>query len=274
MNAEPVTVSQSVLFQYRRYTLYNSPFVAHDHGRAIDLYPIPGEPVPSPVAGVVTDTRTVTAPPKPYAAEHDHLILVDTGERVARLMHVAPTVEAGDRIGVGDPLGESIRAGYFAPWVPNHVHLGFRPYGTDLYRASGSLRIELERTPTGLSWDGTGTVTETGETWARLDRPAHPAPGETFVGLASGDGVLDGGVPHYDGGGVLGGGTAATIAGRTVGTVEGRDVTWRDCTILANDTPVTGIALFCARDRFGVKLVGEELGLAVGDQILVTVEPA
>lgn len=270
MSAESVTIPEDVLYRYYRFTLYNSPFVAHDRGRAIDLYP-EGDPVPSPVAGAVTETRRVRAPPKPYAVEHDYLILVDTGEWVARLLHVDPAVESGDRIAVGDPLGESVRVGFFAPWVPNHVHLGFRPHGADPYRASGSVPIAPGVEPRGLSWDGTGTVREAGETWARLDRPTHPAPGERFVGLASGGGVLDGGFPHYDGGGLLGGATAA-IAGTTVGTVEGREVTWGECTIRANGRPVTGLALFCARDRFGIKLVGEDLGLGVGESVSVTVE--
>lgn len=271
MSAESVTIPEDVLYRYYRFTLYNSPFVAHDRGRAIDLYP-ESDPVPSPVAGTVTETRRVRAPPKPYAVEHDYLILVDTGEWIARLLHVDPAVEPGDRIAVGDPLGASVRVGFFAPWVPNHVHLGFRPHDANAYRASGSVPIALGVEPDGLSWDGTGTVREAGQTWARLDRPTHPAPGERFVGLASDGGVLDGGFPHYDAGGLLGGGTAATIAGTTVGAVEGREVTWRDCAVDANGAPVRGIALFCARDRFGIKLVGEGLELAAGDRVSVSIE--
>ena len=44
-----VTVPQRVLEQYYRFSLYNSPFVAHDEGCAIDCYP-EGERAPSPVA--------------------------------------------------------------------------------------------------------------------------------------------------------------------------------------------------------------------------------
>lgn len=273
----PVSLSRAVLFQYRRFTLYNSPFTAHDHGHAIDLYPTT-DPVPSPVAGTVTDIRTVTAPPKPYAADHDHLLLVDTGPHVARIMHVAPTVEPGETIAVGDPLGPSVRAGFFAPWVPNHLHLGFRSHNVNPYRASGSLPVEPAVDPRGLIWDGTGTVVAAGETWARLDRPAHPAPGEQFVGLAGGGGVLDGGFPHYDGGGVLGRTTASqadtatvSVAGTTAGTAAGRDVSWHDCTVRANGTPITGLALFSGRDQLGAKLIGEGVNLTIGDHVTITV---
>ncbi len=271
-----VTLGRDTLLQYRRFSLYNSPFVAHDNGCAIDLYPgdeqQPAETAPSPVAGEILETRTVEAPPQPYAADHDYLILVDTGEYIARLLHVKPGVDAGDTVAVGDPLGELVRAGFFAPWVPNHIHLGFREQEANPYRASGSLPLDVAVEPTPVPWDGTGTVTATGETWAWLDAPGHPAPGETFAGVASDGAVLDGGFPHYDGGGLLGGGTRAELAGQRVGTVSGRNVSWDDCTVCANGDRITGIALFCARERLGIKLVGEGVDLVVGEEVRVTLE--
>jgi len=271
-----VTVSRDVLAQYYRFSLYNSPFTAHDEGCAVDLYPA-GERAPSPVAGEVLDTRTVRAPPKEYAAEEDHLLLVDTGDHVARLLHVDPSVEPGETVAVGDDIGDLVRAGFFAPWVPNHVHLGFRDHGDDRYRAAGSLPIEPAVDVEPVAWDGRGTVVETGETWARLDAPEHPAPGERFAGIAAGpdaQAVLDGGLPHYEWGGALGNGAGerpVTLAGTRVGTADGRTVSWDDVTVLANGEPVTGIALFCGRDALGVKLVGESVDLAVGDSVAVTV---
>jgi hypothetical protein len=271
-----VTVPRRVLQQYYRFSLYNSPFDAHDEGCAIDLYP-EGARAPSPVAGEVLDTKTVRAPPQPYAADDDHLILVDTGDHVARLLHVKPVVGPGDTVAVGDDLGELVRAGFFAPWVPNHIHLGFRAPYANPYRAAGSLPREAGVAVEALSWDGTGTVVESGETWARLDSPTHPAPGERFVGLAAGHGadggVLDGGLPHYAWGGVLGGkgdGTAH-LAGLRVGAADGRTVAWDDITVLANGDPVTGVALFCSCADAGVKLVGEEVDLAVGERVEVSV---
>ena len=270
-----VTIGEDVLGQYRRFSLYNSPFVAHDHGCAIDLYPgdewTAVETAPSPVAGEVVETRAVDAPPKPYAADEDYLILVDTGEYVARLLHVKPAVGAGEEVAVGDSLGTPVRAGFFAPWVPNHIHLGFRPPDANPHRASGSLPIEPGVDPKPVSWDGTGTVVDTGETWAWLDGPDHPTPGQ-FAGIESDGGVLDGGFPHYDGGGLLGEGAQAEIAGQRVGSVSGRDATWSDCTVLANGDAVTGIALFCARDRLGVKLVGEDVDFTVGEGVIVEID--
>jgi len=297
-----VTLDAAVCRRYPRFSLYNSPYVAHERGCAIDLYPdadAPGRPTPgttaapSPVAGEVLETRTVAVPSKPYAAAHDHLLLVDTGAVVARILHVDPTVAAGDTVAVGDSLGTLVRSGFFAPWVDDHIHLEFREHDADLHRASGSLPLVPGVDPQPLSWDGTGTVVERGDTWARLDAPAHPAPGERFVGLGSGGLVLDGGFPHYDQGGLLGravrgtneseegsetdGHTTAeteqvvSLAGTRVGTATGQTVSWDDCTVRANGDPVTGIALFCARDSFGVKLVGDGVDLAVGQSVTVSV---
>jgi hypothetical protein len=265
-----VTLGPDVLRQYRRFTLFDSPYAEHDAGHAIDLYP-ESERAPSPVAGTVETIRQVRAPPKEYAAPEDTLVVIDTGEHLARVMHVDPSVEEGETVAVGDDLGPLIRAGFFAPWVPNHLHVGFRARDADPIRASGSLPIELDVDLRPLSWDGSGTVVETGDTWARLDEPAHPDPGAYFVGLDSGGAVLDGGCPHYENGGLLGDSERAEITGQRVGTVEDGIVTWDDLTVLANDNPVAGIALFCARDAFGIKLVGEGVDFEVGEHIDVTI---
>jgi hypothetical protein len=271
----PVTLGADVLHQYERFTRYNSPYAAHERGCAIDLYP-DGETALSPVSGEVIDVRQVRAPPQPYAAEHDYLVLVDTDEYVARILHVDPIVEPGDSVAIGDNLGTLIRAGFFAPWVPNHIHLGFRSRDVDPYRAAGSEPIDLAVDVKPLSWDGSGTVVEIGDTWARLDAPAHPDPGSYFVGLGDGGAVLDGGFPHYDGGGRVGAEEGPSrpveIAGVRVGTAAGQHVTWDECTVHIWGQTATGIALYCGRDSFGVRLVGEKLELSVGERVRVDIE--
>lgn len=279
----PVRLPRTVFDRYERLSLYNSPYPAHDQGCAIDLYPATG--TPSPVAGEVLETRTVRAPSKPYAVEHDYLILVAVEEPesaaglVARVLHVDPGVAAGDRIEVGDSLGEMVRSGYFAPWVGNHVHLGFRPPDANLHRAGGSLPVAVDVDPEPLAWDGTGTVGDVGGTYALLDSPAHPAPGETWVGVAAdatdGQGALDGGLPHYEGGGLLGNGREVPVSllGSAVGTADGRTVEWSDLTVLANGRPITGLSLFLAREAFGAKLICPDETFEVGEEVQVRITP-
>jgi len=267
-----VTVPASTLAHYRRFSLYNSPYVAHDRGCAIDLYPEDNRGR-SPVAGEVVDTRTVRGPDRPYAVTEDHLILIDTGEYVARVLHVEPAVSPGDRVEVGDSLGEMVRSGFFGQWVDNHVHLGFRNLDGNPYRAAGSLPVDVDVDVRPLGWDGTGVVREAGETYVVLDEPRHPNPG-AWAGLAAGPGlVLDGGCPHYDGGGVLPGADGpVSVAGSRVGVADGRDVRWDDVTLRANGAPIRGLSLFIARDAaFGAKLVCPGHDFAVGERITVSV---
>lgn len=269
-----VTLGQTMLSPFPRFTLYNSPYVSHDSGCAIDLYP-EGPHAPSPVAGEVLETRTVRAPPKPYAVDHDHLILLETSHGIARVLHVDPIVTPGDEVDCGDILGTTIRSGYFAPWVANHIHLGFRGRDTDLYRASGSLRVAVDVPIEPLPWDGSGEVVEIGDTFAVLDSPTHPAPGEYYVGLEGSRGIaLDGGCPHYPGGGTLPGSNGpVTLAGTRVGMATSRDVDWDDIAVSVGGQRITGISLFFARDAgFGVKLICPETGFTVGEMVEVSIQ--
>lgn len=289
---DQVSLPPTVLARYRRFSSYNSPYPAHDRGHGIDLYPETNVGV-SPVAGEVLDTRTVQCPDRSYAVDHDHLILIDTGETVARVLHVDPAVTAGETVAVGDPLGKMVRSGFFGQWVDNHVHLEFRDPEANLYRASGSLPLSVETDVTPAPWDGTGRVVDTGETFAVLDTPENPNSG-SFAALAgtvgddsaaSGSSAvpLDGGLPHYTGGGrfdvhsTQADDTAdISLLGTHVGTATARTVSWNDVEILANGERVTGLSLFASRESgFGVKIVSrpsaDEPSFAVGEAVSVEI---
>jgi len=273
-----VTLDAAALAPFPRIARYNSPYTAHREGRAIDLYP-GTDHAPSPVSGTVVETRTMKAPSRPYAAENDHLIVIDVGSHLARILHVNPGVEPNETVERGDSLGSLVRSGYFAPWVDNHIHLGFREHGTDPVRASGSLPVDLDVPIDGVSWDGTGTVREVGETYAILDAPVHPDPGERFVGIADDTGqvVFDGGVPHYETGGVhpIDGAhsapTDSTLLGTTLGSGNGT-VTWADVAIIANGDEITGLSFLLERDGLGAKLICPDVTFDRGEQVTVEIE--
>ncbi|MEF8840151.1 MAG: hypothetical protein V5A62_00800 [Haloarculaceae archaeon] len=292
-----VRLPERALEPFVRFSLYNSPYPAHDRGCAVDLYRDPGrkdDVAPSPVAGTVLDSHERRVPRKEYAETTDHILLVDVDAAasgfdavaraghddddgyVARMLHVDPAVEPGDRVAVGDPLGRLVRSGFFAPWVDDHVHLGFRRPDQHLLRAGGSLPLSLPVDPRPLEWDGAGTVVETGETYVVLDAPTSEA-GEWVGVAADGGGVLDGGLAHYEGGGLLGGRDRCgpvSFLGYEVGSASGRTVEWESFDVLANGERVTGLSLFCARDRgFGAKVVHPGHDLRVGDRAEVGFRP-
>jgi hypothetical protein len=269
-----VVVSSDVIDRYERFSLYNSPYPAHDTGCAIDLYPDTADAI-SPVSGEVLVTRTVRCPEQPYAASEDSLLLVDCGSHVARILHVEPAVEPGETIEVGDSLGSLIRSGFFGRWVDNHLHLGFRRPDQNLERASGSLPVDLDISVAGIQWDGTGTVREIGRTYVRLDSPSEESDG--FAALASDEGVpLDGGLPHYTGGGTLKPTTGEIrLLGTAVGEINRRALRWRDVAVYVAGTRATGLSLFASQGPIGAKIVFHEgHEFAVGDRVRVEIEPA
>jgi hypothetical protein len=86
---------------------------------------------------------------------------------------------------------------------------------------------------------------------------------------------LDGGLPHYAGGGVLGVGRGElSLLGTMIGEVDGRTVRWHDVAVCADGKRSTGLSLFASQGSIGVKLVfhdGHEF--SVGETIEVAVEP-
>ncbi|QKY20093.1 hypothetical protein B4589_006760 [Halolamina sp. CBA1230] len=294
MPADPVPLPDTLLARYARFSCYNSPYPAHDRGCAVDLYPDDGT-APAPLSGEVVEARTVACPDRPYAVDHDHLIVLDVADDwaggrgadlYARVLHVDPTVSAGDWLDAGDSLGETVRSGFFGRWVDDHLHLGFRPADANPYRASGSLPVVPDVPVAGVSWDGTGTVVEVGQTFVRLDAPPHPGPGR-WASIAADDGTpIDGGLAHYTGGGAYGGtvGDPVSLLGTDVGTATprdggGADVTWGDVAIAVRGggrtTRATGLSLFASLESFGAKIVFHEgHEFAVGDDVQVAIEPA
>ena len=303
-----VSIPAEVVERYHRFSRFNSPYPAHDRGRAVDLYP--GDGVGrSPVAGVVRDVRTVGCPDRSHAAAEDHLIVVDLTDEwcaragappgtVARILHVIPEVTPGDRVAVGDALGPTTRSGFFGQWVADHVHLGFRPPDANPLRASGSLPVSVDAPVDPVEWDGTGPVVERGPTHVVVAGPRRADPDPGFAALASDEGApLDGGLTHYAGGGTfevaepVGGairrdpaadGASVSLFGTAVGTrIERPDepeagrVEWAPVDVRANGERVVGLSLFADRgERFEVKVVCPDREFAIGETVTLDVVPS
>lgn len=270
-----ITIPSSVANQYERFSLYNSPYPAHESGCAIDLYPSTDDAV-SPVSGTVQTIKSVQCPEKTYATSKEYLLTIECESYTARMLHINPIVTVGEKINTGDCLGTLIRSGFFNRWVDKHIHLEFRSSAQDTHRASGSLQIEVDVSVTGINWDGAGTICESGSTYILINLPfTHTDSG--FVGLADDDGIaLDGGLTHYNAGGTFSPTRGErSLLGTVIGVADGRDIQWYDTSVYINNNEATGLSLFAKRVPYRLKVIfdnGHEFD--VGDKVKASVDPA
>ena len=147
INRDNINVS---IPQNSHFTVGTSPYYAHQHGLAIDIYhdlSLKNYEVLSPISGKVIKTKTLIAPkPKFFdGIKEDYLTLISNShnpETVFKIMHVKPSVQVGQKVEVGDILGKTIRNGYFAYWSSPHLHLEIRPI-MDAIRARGGKTFSL-----------------------------------------------------------------------------------------------------------------------------------
>ncbi|MFX1446070.1 MAG: hypothetical protein ACFFHV_21890 [Promethearchaeota archaeon] len=132
------------------FTIGTSPYYAHQHGLAIDIYQnldLENYEVLSPISGEVIKTKTLIAPKPKFnnGTNKDYLTLIrnsDNPEVVFKILHVNPRIQEGEKIEIGDFIGKTIRNGYFAYWSSPHLHLEIRPKN-DAIRARGGKNFSL-----------------------------------------------------------------------------------------------------------------------------------
>jgi len=138
------------ILQTSHFSIGTSPYYAHQHGLAIDIYPnltLENIEILSPVSGKIQQIKKLRAPKAKFSdgLDIDYLILLSnpkSSEILWKIMHVNPSVKVGDQIEVGDYLGKTIRNGYFAYWSSPHLHLEIRPIN-DAIRARGGKSFSL-----------------------------------------------------------------------------------------------------------------------------------
>jgi hypothetical protein len=136
----PIHVDETI----RSVTFTDSPYYAHVHLSAIDIYPLnPACLVPSPVSGRIVGIRSVKAPiPKFFKADEDEKLLLIANDKklVTKILHLSPLVKVGEEVEVSTPLGRYVRSGFFNFWTDHHMHVEVRP-SDDPIRARGSFPI-------------------------------------------------------------------------------------------------------------------------------------
>ena len=132
------------------FSLGTSPYYAHQHGLAIDIYQdlsLENYHVLSPVSGKVIKTKTMVAPKPKFkdGINKEYLTLICNSHHpkiIFKILHVKPNIREGEQIEKGDLIGSTIRNGYFAYWSSPHLHLEIRPYN-DAIRARGGKVFSL-----------------------------------------------------------------------------------------------------------------------------------
>lgn len=139
-----------VLEEKSHFSIGTSPYYAHKHALAIDIYQhleLENYSALSPIEGEIVKIKELIAPRPKFSSgiAKDYLTLVRNPKNhsiVYKMLHVKPVLKVGDKIKQGDYLGETIKNGYFAYWSSPHIHLEIRSE-LDAIRATGGRKFGL-----------------------------------------------------------------------------------------------------------------------------------
>ncbi|RDE11614.1 MAG: hypothetical protein C4K48_11210 [Candidatus Thorarchaeota archaeon] len=224
------------------FSYFNSPYIGHSLGTAVDIYPRHqewGGPVPAPVSGRVTRIKKLhMGSIKPFPTDDfDYGIALapeNAESDIVRVMHAEPAVREGSKVDEGDEIGRTIRSRYFNYWTGPHYHVEAMP-ASNFTRSSKSIpldvRMEIEPHQIGTAPSNIEmTITEVTDDHAigYPQEDIHTEIGD-LSGLSAQDasgsamGIIDGGLSHYQHGGVFGRyntdvGEIVCVANNQVGT--------------------------------------------------------
>lgn len=205
------------------FSYFNSPYIGHDIGSAIDIYPRHqewGGALEAPISGKVVKTKKMRmGQPRQFPTnEYDYGIGIlpeESNTNIVRIMHCEPAVSEGETVNLGDHIGKAIRSRYFNYWTGPHYHVEILPLES-FSRSSKSYPLDLEymfeSKKLGSSHENieflVDSVTED-HIIGYAENLGHTTIGD-LVGLSAETeerevvGILDGGLSHYKLGGVIG----------------------------------------------------------------------
>lgn len=204
-------------------SFFNSPYVGHERGTAIDVYPVHeqwGCPVLSPVDGRITSIRKMRMGlPKEFdTADWDHAIVIapeGVEESVARIMHCEPALEEGAAVEKGAEIGTTIRSRYYNYWTGPHYHVEVMNR-RDVHRSTKSLPLKVDLGATEAIRSQVAEPMELEAIRVSEDNVLLDGKGLNFAKVGrykgllaqtstgSSSGILDAGVSHYLHGGMIG----------------------------------------------------------------------
>jgi len=255
-------------------------------GCAVDIY----APYPYMPAEEGTVSQILKVPTPKYrvdAATIDWVLIIDLGNDVVlKVLHVKPRVRVGEKVYLGDELGDYVMSGFFLPWSEPHMHVEVRS-ARDPLRVRGAYKLVPTREllsilgSTECASTNTFRITYVGRSFY-LVRPIDG--GVICADVGCGKYVCDCGIPHYGYGAVVGdlrrnstsGITSIKILGYDVGTAElaepHRLIFTPKSVPYVNGTPVRGVGTYLLRREVKVIPSRElrQLNLSVGDEATIT----
>ncbi len=226
------------------FSYFNSPYIGHDNGSAIDIYPKHqewGGTVETPVSGKIVKIKKMRMGRPKQFPTHDYdygigILPEESETDIVRIMHCEPTVAEGEYVTLGDYIGNAIRSRYFNYWTGPHYHVEVQPLNS-FQRSSKSYPLELEyqfesKRPTDAHKDIEFLVKSvTDDHIVGFAENLEYATIGGLVGLSVANeesevvGILDGGVSHYKIGGVIGTaelnqGTCVNLLNSPIGTIR------------------------------------------------------
>ncbi len=250
------------------YSFHNSPYTGHRTGTAMDVY-YPERALFPLEEGVVREIRKIRTPTN-IPVDTDFLTIIETGNGTClKVLHVKPAVAIGEKVCLGDEIGDQIPSGFFMPWSDRHAHYEIRDIN-DRYRARGAFSITphmLKRVPVAVGAEFE-VVEKTPEYyWVK---PTHTG-NRALTPIVHESIPIEGGMPHYRYGVIFGKVETLKLFNHTIRPAQylngHRTVFNTDFTLTANHKPVRGIGVYCNKKE--IKLIGGtfEEGERVGIEI-------
>ncbi len=268
------------------FSLTDSPYPAHVLGHAVDIY----SPYPYMPAEEGTVSQILRIPTPKYrddAVTTDWVLIIDLGNDVVlKVLHVKPQVRVGEKVHLGDELGDYVMSGFFPPWSEPHMHVEVRS-ARDPLRVRGAYKLLPTKelldvlASTGCASTNKFRITYVGKSFYL----ARPASGSAICAdIGGGKYVCDCGIPHYGYGAVVGelrvnsslDITSLRILDYDVGAVElaepYRLIFTPKSVPYVNGVPVRGVGTYLLRRE--VKIIPsrelQQLNLSIGDEVVIT----
>lgn len=194
------------------YSFYNSPYIGHRKTTAIDIY-YKDELALAPVEEAkVKEIRWFNAPKhREDGLEKEPLVLLEIDENtVIKILHVKPKVSVGEKLYLGDTIGNCIISGHLCPWSDAHAHIEIRPL-KDPYRARGAYPLNIEATARRIGnipeisnpFEATVTSISKHYAWTRIKKLSNNVLTPLTARINSYYAFVDAGIPYYGIGGLI-----------------------------------------------------------------------